>query len=148
MVCGLVSDSANHGQVKENPFLFEHNHLNFIQVTVDGQDMTQAPLQPRYGDEPEDGMYIDAYSSVCGINGFDESAPITRKEYPEGFCFYRFVSEAIPGGNDDVIPLRRRGNMRVSVKFEKKLTQPTTLIIFAKFPAALKIDKNRAVHEV
>ena len=63
-----MSDSANHGQLKENPFLFEHNNLNFIQVTVDGQDMMQAPIQPRYGDEPEDGMYIDAYGSLCGIN--------------------------------------------------------------------------------
>jgi hypothetical protein len=38
--------------------------------------------------------------------------------------------------------------MRISLKFENQLTQPATLIIFAKFPAALKIDKNRAVHEV
>ena len=106
--------------------------------------MTQAPLQPHYGEKPEEGMYIDAYNTLCGMNGHDESTPVSRQEFPQGFCFHRFVAEAIPGGNDDVIPLKRHGNMRVSVKFEKQLTQPTTLIIFAKFPAALKFDKNRA----
>ena len=146
-----MSDSANHGTLTENPFLFEHSSLNFIQVTVDGQDLSQGPIQPRYATtlDTSNSLYMDAYKTLCGVDGNDCANPISRAEYPGGYSFYRFFAEpASTGSNDDVIPLKRSGNMRVSVKFEKQLTRPTTLIIFAKFPAALKIDKNRAVYEV
>lgn len=150
MVCGLVSDSSNHGMLTENPFFFEHGNLNFIQVTVDGQDLSQGPLQPRYADDVTvNSMYMEAYKTLKGAGGDDDVTPVSREDYPEGYCLYRFFAEPThPGTNDDVIPLKRSGNMRVSVKFEKQLVRPTTLIIFAKFPAALKIDKNRAVREV
>lgn len=150
MICGLVSDSANHGTLTENPFLFDHCNLNFIQVTVDGQDLSQGPIQPRYAeDENLNSMYMDAYKTLRGVGGDDDITPVSRSEYPEGYCLYRFFAEPThPGANDDIIPLKRSGNMRVSVKFEKQLSRPMTLIIFAKFPAALKIDKNRAVREV
>ena len=148
LIWGLVSDSSNHGQLKENPFNFEHYGLNFIQVSVDGQDMGQGPIQPRYGEDPEDSIYMDAYKTLCGLDGDDWCAPVTRHDFPQGYCFYRIYSEALQSGNDDIIPLKRSGNMRISLKFENQLTQAATLKIFAKFPAALKIDKNRAVHEV
>ena len=152
MVCGLVSDSANHGTLGENPFLFEHSCLNFIQVTVDGQDLSQGPIQPRYVTSSTDNtnsQYMDAYKTLCGVDGYGYAIPVTREDYPGGYCLYRFFSEpSSSGSNDDVIPLKRSGNMRVSIKFDKQLTRPTTLIIFAKFPAALKIDKNRAVFEI
>lgn len=149
MVCGLVSDSANHGKLDENPFLFQHGNLNFIQVSIDGQDMGgQGPIQPHYNSTPETSLYMDAYKTLIGMDGNDGVSPISRIEYPQGYCFYRFYSETVQAGNDDIIPLRRSGNLRVSLKFENQLSNPTTLVIFARFPAALKIDKNRAVHEV
>ncbi|NJL55213.1 hypothetical protein HC928_08515 [bacterium] len=150
MIIGLVSDQANHGAIRANPFLFEHKTLNFIQVTVDGQDLSQGPIQPKYSSagDRENSLYIDAYKTLYGIEGND-SMPVTREEYPLGYCLYRFCSEPnSSGSNDDVIPLKRSGNMRVSVKFDHALPSPTTLIIFGKFPAALKIDNNRAVYEV
>lgn len=151
MVCGLVSDSANHGKLWENPFMFDHMHLNFIQVTVDGQDLSQGPLQPRYALDSEglNSLYLDAYKTLDGISGEEGVIPVSRSEYPKGYCLYRFFAEpTCTGSSDDLIPLKRTGNMRVSVKFDRQLPKPTTMVIFAKFPAALKIDKNRAVYEV
>ena len=106
--------------------------------------MGQGPIQPRYGEDPEDSIYMDAYKTLCGLDGDIWRAPVTRHDFPQGYCFYRFYSEALQSGNDDIIPLKRSGNMRISLKFENQLTQPTTIIVFAKFPAALEIDKNSA----
>lgn len=148
MVIGLVSDQANHGAIRSNPYFFEHKSLNYIQVTVDGQDLSQGPIQPKYSDNKDkNGLYMDAYKTLCDING-DHVMPVTREEYPNGYCLYRFVTEQTNGANDDLIPLKRTGNMRISVKFDHALPSPTTMIVFGKFPAALKIDNNRAVYEV
>ena len=149
MIIGLVQDSANHGTLFSNPFLVEHCNLNYIQVTVNGQDLNEGPIQPVYGPTPETGLYMEAYKTLCCLENTNSSVPVSREDYPQGFCFYRFTADPQNGAtDDDVIPLRRSGNMRISVKFEKALKEPTTMIVFAKFAAALKIDKNRAVYEV
>jgi len=152
MICGLVSDSANHGRLTENPFQFEHNSLNFIQVTVDGQDLSQAPIQPKYvlgGTGKQNSLFMDAYKTLSGVDIDDQVIPISRDDYAGGYCLYRFFAEPQPSGqNTDVTPLKRTGNMRITLKFDEQLNEPTTLIILAKFGAALHIDKNRAVFEV
>jgi len=152
MVCGLVSDSSNHGTLVENPFLFEHNSLNFIQVTVDGQDLSQAPIQPKYvlgATDTNNSLFMDAYKTLSGVDIDDQVIPISRDEYGGGYCLYRFFSEPqTTAQNIDVTPLKRTGNMRITLKFDEQLNEPTTLIIFAKFGATLHIDKNRAVFEV
>ena len=151
MVCGFILDSSNHGQLNENPFLFQHSSLTFIQVTVDGLDLSQAPIQPRYVTSDtgtSNNLFMDAYKTLMDIDSDEQGTPITREEYTGGYCLYRFFSEPQISARSDTTPLKRTGNMRIMVKFDKQLTQPTTLVIFAKFGAALHIDKNRAVYEV
>ena len=50
--------------------------------------------------------------------------------------------------NDDILPLKRTGNLRISLRFAAALPEPTTLIVFAKFPATVTIDKYRGVTDV
>ena len=48
------------------------------------------PIQPKYGDRPEDGSYMDAYRTLNGVNGDDRINPIRRMDYPNGRVLYRF----------------------------------------------------------
>ena len=149
LVCGLVTDVGNHGTLFTNPFMFEHASLNFIQVTVDGQDLGQGPITPLYKSKVEASSYIDAYKTLCGIEYSDHFNPLTKEEYMKGYTFYRFVAGSqCDSNNDDVLPLKRSGNLRISLRFSDALPEPTTLIVFAKFPASVMIDKYRSVTDI
>jgi hypothetical protein len=149
LVCGLVTDVGNHGTLFTNPFMFEHTSLNFIQVTVDGHDLGQGPIMPVYKSKPEASSYIDAYKTLCGIEYGDHFNPLSREEYMQGYTFYRFVAGSqCDSNNDDILPLKRSGNLRISLRFSNALPEPTTLIVFAKFPASVMIDKYRGVTDL
>jgi hypothetical protein len=67
----------------------------------------------------------------------------------KGYTFYRFVAGSqCDSNNDDVLPLKRSGNLRISLRFSDALPEPTTLIVFAKFPASVMIDKYRSVTDI
>ena len=67
----------------------------------------------------------------------------------QGYTFYRFVAGSqCDSNNDDILPLKRSGNLRISLRFSNALPEPTTLIVFAKFPASVMIDKYRGVTDL
>lgn len=150
LILGIVSNSASHGDYKKNPFEFVTQKVNYVQVTLDGQDLGHSPLEMKFGPTPEDSLYMEAYKTLAGVDGTDNEIPIPRLDFPRGYCFYRFVSDHTENSsnNDDVIPLRRTGNLRVSIRFDEMLDQTMTVVMFARFPAGIKVDKNRAVYEI
>ena len=143
LIIGLVKDSSQNGSYDESPFKFEHANLNFLSVTVDGKPMGIDPIQPKYGDRPEDGSYMDAYRTLNGVNGDDKINPIRRMEYPNGRVLYRFHEEF---DKDDSV--KKMGNMTVSFRFDKALERGMCVIMHATFPSGIKVDKSRAVHEI
>ena len=145
LIMGIVKDSAQNGAYTDNPFAFEHAKLNFLGVTVNGQPMGNDPLQPKYGEKPEDGNYVEAYQTLNGVNGNDSANPISRIQYPSGFVLYRFHEEI---HSDDSLLPKKSGNMSISLRFDEALQQGMCLIIHATFPGGIKVDKSRAIFEM
>jgi hypothetical protein len=155
LVIGIVTGSASHGSYIEDPFFFDHHNISRIQVTADGVDLGEGPIEVKFDDNG--GMmssYIDAYRSLIGASGDENEAPVGRLEYQDGGnVLYRFVAAPEHGsggaiGEPEVTPLKRVGNMRISLRFSKALARTMTVIVLAKFPGGIKIDKNRAVTEL
>jgi hypothetical protein len=154
LVIGLVRGSAAHGLYDQDPFAFEHFNVSRVQVTADGVDLGEGPIEVKYDDNYSVlSSYLDAYRSLRGCNGLDDEAPFSRLSYIHGKnVLYRFVmnAEMSHSANVDsgVTPLRRVGNVRVSLRFDKELPEATTVIMYAKFPGGVKIDKNRSVTDL
>lgn len=149
LVIALVESHAAHGSFKKNPFFFAHHKVSRVQVTADGSDLGHGPIETNYEKNAADSLYVEAYKTLKGVNGVDDEIPVSRLDYPQGYCFYRFVSDHIDReSSDDLLPLRRTGNLRVSIRFDEMLQDTTTVVLFARFPAGIKIDKNRAVHSL
>ena len=142
----MVKDTARNGSYGNNPFNFSHVNLSSINFTVDSQDVGGGTIKTNYGDKAYKSNYIEAYKTLIGVNGQDSSVPITRLDYPEGYCLYRYVVSAEGSdGSDDVISLKRSGNVRLYMTFKKALIESYTVILWAKFPSALELDKSRAI---
>jgi hypothetical protein len=150
----MVKGSASHGVYAEDPFAFDHFHVSRVHVTVDGLDLGEGPIETKYdADSPEFSSYLDAYRSLRGCNGVEDECPFTRLAYMAGKnVLYRFVTNTETPRNTasdgEIAPLRRLGNVRVSLRFDKELPEAITVVMFAKFPGGLKIDKNRSVTEL
>lgn len=151
LICGLVRDSASHGDYEENGLYFEPCNLSSISCTVDNNDLINSPICVRYdSDAPSGGNYLQAYESLSGVTGEEGVIPLPRLDFPKGNCLYRFVSEALEGSNADqsVIPLKRTGNMRLVIRFEKALDCAMNLVLLASFPAALKLDSFKNIYPI
>jgi len=91
--------------------------------------------------------YMNAYLSLFGQKyGSTTDIPISRIEYPYGFCLYKFqISENIKGEETDFISIPHRGHTRLTLKFKEALPESVTVIVYAHFPRILQIDETRNV---
>lgn len=149
LVIGIVDAKAMHGDYAKDSLYFEHCHLRSIQCVVDGVDLVNSPIYARYDhQEAIKSSYLQAYNSLRGLGGASNVVPFGMLDYYNGRVLYRFLSEehdTISNVFSEVVPLKRSGNVRVTVQFDKPLAAPKTLVMFAKFAGGFKVDKNRAV---
>lgn len=148
MVLGLVAEVSQHGSYTKNPFYFENAGLNFLQVSVDGKDLSPGPLRPKYEESWSESNYVEAYNTLRGLDNVTGEIPVSKSDYHNGYCLYKFHTESTDAADPDNLPLKRTGNLRVSMGFNGKLKLPMTLVVYAKFPAAFKVDASRCVYIV
>jgi len=161
VIVGLVPAANYSGQYKRNPFNFHHFNLSSCGFFINGVPIPKETIEPIYelDEESKDGKteppekekekesvaYTEAYLSLFGEN-YDksENIPITLENYPNGYCLYKFqISQAV--GDSDFVSLARRGTTKLIIKFRKPLKEGVTLIMYARFPRIMQIDKSRNV---
>lgn len=150
LVCGFILDSAKNGSYLNNPFNFSHYNLSTIHLTVDSQDVGGGVIKTEYDNgDAQKSQCLQAYRTLMGVNGYENGVPFSRTEYQNGYCLYRFQTRVDSNHNgDNVISLRSMGNVRLHITFKKPLAKSLTAILWAKFPAAIEIDKNKAVQQM
>ena len=129
--------------------------MTSAQLLVDGQDVATGIIKTEFvGTDAHTSNYMQAYRTLEGVNGVDDGVPVSRLEYPNGYFLLRFVTQsdtadgANSTSNGDVLALKRMGNLRLSLTFKEALAESYTLIMLAKFPAAIQIDKTKGVREL
>lgn len=139
-VCvGIVSSKAFIGSYDKNPFNFQNFNCNVCAFYVDDHSVPSQPLTPNYKSD----AYADAFLSVFGYGSENTNTPITYKEYKEGYCLYNFrLAELV---KDSYMPIPKRGNTRLYIKFAEALPESVTVIVYARFPRILEIDESRNV---
>ena len=138
VLVGLVSSAAYNGSYTTNPFKFQHYKCNFAAFYLDGQSVPARPLQPNYDTD----NYVEAFVAFNAGMGVNQSS-ISRKDFANGYCFYVF--DLSQHHDSQYQPETKKGNARLELKFAKALPESVTAIVYAKFPATVKIDKSRRV---
>lgn len=175
LIVGIVSSEAYIGAYNKNPFNFYNYDCNYCGFFINGNATPTQPFQPRYdnpvslpnikpdskpkkaggnkkrsiesvGNETLNNAYVSSYLSLFDQYRSSTDVPISRIEYPNGYCLYRFrVNENSNGKEVDFISPPRRGHTRLSLKFAKPLPESVTVIVYAHFPRTLQIDEARNV---
>ena len=135
LIIAAVSTKAYNGSYKKSAFNYRPFDCDYVGFFVDGQSMPSRPLQMDF----ENGTYMDGYTSLVK----DKYINIDRTTYPMGFCIYALDVYGKRTGKRQ-LPIRG-GHTRLEIQFANPLPEPVTLILYGKFPACMKVDRERNV---
>ncbi|XP_072166027.1 uncharacterized protein F54H12.2-like [Diadema setosum] len=146
IIVGFVDNDAYNGSYAKNPYNFKHFRLNFISVTVDGENIPMRPLRPNFATGSAQN-YIHAYNSLfMGTNRLftDKGINISREEYCEGYTLFAF--DLTPDLSDGChLNLVKQGNLRLELQFDVPLTNTVNCLVLSESQGLIQIDKHRNV---
>ena len=136
LIVGLVSSSAVSGDYTRNPYNFQTFHCNKVGFYLNGQSVPSHPLEPNY----EANQFVEAYHTL-NKEGKRRAVDIGRSDYKGGYCLY--VIDPLGDYRQNTLP--QRGHTRLELNFGTALPEACTVVVYAKFPALMKVDSSRKV---
>jgi hypothetical protein len=142
-VLGMVENDAFNGNLKKNPFNFQHFDLNFLALYRDGEATPYRPFQPDFANGQCMLDYMSLFQSLELWNR-DETVPITFEEFKGGYTLYTFnlAPDLALTGHEQPY---RDGNLRLEFKFAKSLPKTINVVLMAVFDGRIEITKSRDV---
>lgn len=143
VVVMLIDSAAYHGAIHRNPLNLQHKNINYIALYKDGTSVPLQPLQPNFAKNNSLRSYFSMLE-VSGKHFTDSDIGITREEFESGYhiCGFDLTPDLDEKGCYHLI---KKGNLKLDIKFEQGLSEPTQCIIYAEFDSHLFIDRNRSV---
>ena len=143
IVMGFVTDAAMAGGYQQNPFNFQHFGVNYLALTVNGEQFPGKPFQPDYDNK----KYIREYMSMFDGMGYlfgNKAIAISRTDYALGYTLYVFDLTADHAASNSASP-PKTGSIRLEVKFAAATTETINAVLYAEFRSRIEIDKYRNV---
>lgn len=143
-IIGMVESSAFNGNLKENPFNFQHFNYNYLALYIDSTQIPAKPLTPDF----KKNQYIRSFYTLfegSGIHFSDTGNGISYEKYPNGYCLAVFDLTTDLSCNESHWNIIKSGTLRSEIRFAEPLTAPVTFIIFAEFDNVIEVDKNRNI---
>ena len=130
IIVGMVRSDSFNGEVKRNPFYFEHNSIDFIALHVNGEQFPSKAFKPDFNW----GLFMRDYHSVftdTNMDG-DQSNNISREDYKLGSTLFAF--DLTPDqGDSGHFNLIRTGNVDEEIHFGRASTSNQNVILYAQF---------------
>lgn len=143
-IIGLVNSKSFNGELKSNPFNFEHFNFNYLSLYLDSVQIPSKPLTPDF----KNNQYTRTYYSLfegSGIYFSDTGNSISLNDYPNGYCLTAFDLTPDLSCNEPHWSLIKSGTLRAEIRFSEPLTNTVTLIVFAEFDNIIEVDKHRNI---
>lgn len=145
----FTSSKASDGSYQKNGYNFTHNNCSSVEIQVENISVPGKPLSMNYDED----QYLEGYNSlfIGGRYSSDSKGlSIERLDYPKGNAIYRFaITPPTEKTEEDqlgeVTNLMKKGNVTFTVKFSQPLLETVSCHVYAKFPAVLQVDENKAV---
>ncbi len=141
VILAMVEADSFYGNLKKNPFNFEHFNLNYIQLTAGGKLYPPKPLEPDF----TKNNFTLAYSMLNETMKTDTGAPcgITRKQFKNGYMLFCFDLSQDYSGSAMYFNLQQTGSLELMVRFKSDLAQPIKVIFYMEFDGVLTLDRFR-----
>ena len=140
IVVGIVKNSAEAGDVEENPFNFDYNKVQSVQIFKNGMAYPKFPYHPDFGKK----KYIKEFASVFDVSNtrnVNVGFPIDYDEYPQGFCLYGFDLTGDHKTEEDTSHIKEYGDITFDLVFKTAPTAAVTLVVFAEYEEQIILDE-------
>lgn len=141
---GLVTNAAFHGNLRHNPFNFQHFNLSKLILFHNGRPVMGRVLEPNFAENQYSVAYANTLIALGQFNS-SESNGLTRAMFGNGFTLFAFDltgDNQVYAGHHHVIP---SGNIRLDLSFASALTETINVIIFSVFDNTLEITAERNI---
>lgn len=133
LIFGLVETKAFSGNLEKNPYNFQDCKLTSVGVYVNDIAVPHKPHTLDFNGKVNNTS--SAYRSMF-IN--NPHLNLTRDEFEFGTTLFKYHLY-----DNHIL---QEGNCKIQLTFGETLKNNMTLIILAKFPNTMTIDKDRAIH--
>lgn len=142
IIIGMCDTRAFNGDLKRNPFNFQHFNVSEIALTQNGQDIPFKPLNMNFENESLVGYYqlmqsLGLWNSNI-TNGIDP-----YKHYKKGYTLFGVNFNFVEG---DSFELVREGTISLVLRLKEAVNHGITIIVYSEYESVLEIDKDRTIH--
>lgn len=134
-----VSQSAFNGDIKHNPFYFQHFNLSRISVLRNDESYPMAMAIPVDTSEP----YLLYTTTINALND-PTKVHFNAWEFAEGYMLMCFdLTNDTSASTADYINASNNGTLRITLDYSSPLTEPINVFCLAEFDDILTIGSNR-----
>lgn len=144
IVIGLVRDDAATGDLKMNPFNFQHFDLNESYLKVNGELSPGEPLTPDFSGGKYRRTYMELLRNV-GIDASEDHGNAVTLESFAGGTF--FMAHDLTGHKCNMLHNHpsMEGNIDLMLQFKNALPNNVRVIVYASADAQVEIHEDRDV---
>ena len=143
IVIGITTTAQFMGHLTLNPFEYNHNNLQEIQLKVEDQTIPLEPLKMDFAND----LYVEMYRNTMrslGQYGRQITNNLSYANFPNGFCFYIFNLRTDESNSLTYYPEEKQGTIRLLLKFNGNLTEAHTVFLIRSYNNHLSVSRNRA----
>ena len=144
LMIAMIENDAFNGNIKKNPFNFQHFDLNKIALYRDGVSIPGRPFTPDF----DNGQFVRSYMNTIRTLGYyntDDSNGLTMNMFANGYTIYAY--DLTP--EKDITATYSQGivskNLRLELFFKTPLPKTINVLLFATYNSLVEVTKLRDV---
>ena len=141
---GLVSTDAFNGDLKKNPFDFQHFNAFRVCLKQNGISVPFDALTLDYGNNEYVLQYFLLMHSTGQWNK-DRSKAIHPFRDRDGYTMYAYNLTA-DQSHGSVFNLVREGNLSIEMKLKEPSTESITIVCYLEYDSIIEIDSDRNIY--
>ena len=138
----FVDGKAYNGDIRKNPYYFQTFNLKEIQCYCNGTAIPSTPYQLDF----VNGNYVQPYLALheaIGSYRMEHSPAVSYEAFSQGNAIYAFT--ITPVTNCQFVNPIQNGNISIEMKWEKALSNPINIIIYAEYDSLIYINESRQI---
>jgi len=145
VVLGICSNAQRTGDPSTNPYCFMGKDTGFeidsVSFQTTDNDIAVSKMDPNFSSEHYIRTYLNIYESLGLLKGISSGGVpiIPYKGFANGYCL--FVHNLNPDSQYNRL-FRKRGSLRIQIKFKNIPTASLNVIILAMYDSVLSIGND------
>ncbi len=143
IVLGMVEAAAFQGNYKRNPFQFQHNQVNRMQLIAGGVPIPRNPLECDFANDRYARAYVSLFDNLnTGLE--DAGNGITYAAFANGYALFAFD---LTSDQSETWHLIREGTVTLDMDFATPIPAGgVKLIVYYELENLMMITKNRETY--